>query len=87
MQNENRIHLVPRPEPRPASVQEACEEPQAKPPKRKSSLDPRDLVRETLAIAGECREVLSSPHPAKNQLLVDLVASLAVARLRKRGRR
>jgi len=87
MQNENRIHLVPRPGPRLASAREQFEEPQATPPKRKSTLDPRDLVRETLAIARECREVLAGPRSAKNQLLVDLVASLAVARLQKRGRR
>jgi hypothetical protein len=48
---------------------------------------PQDIVRETLAIAWECREVLAAHPMSKDQLLVDLVASLAVARLKKRGQR
>jgi hypothetical protein len=57
-----------------------------KPRKRKPRpLGPQDIVRETLAIAWECREVFGSNPISKNQLLVDLVASLAVARLKKRG--
>jgi hypothetical protein len=60
MQNERKIHLVPCPEPQflrpevrgPARV---------KPRKRRlRTVDPQDIVRETLAIARECREVLTA---------------------------
>jgi hypothetical protein len=50
-------------------------------------LDVKDIVRETLAIARECREVLAANPISKDQLLVDLVASLALARARKAGAR
>lgn len=52
--------------------------------KKKPRFDSRDIVRETLLIARECNEVVTA---CKSQLLIDLVASLAEARLRKRGAR
>jgi hypothetical protein len=87
MQNERKIHLVLRPEPQFLRSQ-LREVPRAKPRKRKAVMpSPTDIVRETLAIAWECREVLAAHPMSKDQLLVDLVASLAVARLKKRGQR
>jgi hypothetical protein len=85
MQSENRIHLVPCVEPKPARHPEARFVELVR-PRRNQALAARDIVRETLAIARECRKVVASSS-AKNQLLVDLVASLAVARLKKRGTR
>ena len=87
MRNENRIHLVPSIEPNAAQRSEAHFVELARPSRRNHALDARDVVRETLAIARECREVLASNPNSKNRLLVDLVASLAVARLKKRGAR
>jgi len=87
MQSERKIHLVSRPDPQ-FLRSEVRDTARIKPKKKKVMLvGPQDLVRETLAIAWECREVLASNPIAKNQLLVDLVASLAVARLKKRGAR
>jgi hypothetical protein len=85
MQKENRIHLVPYVEPKPVRHSESHFVELVR-PRRSQALDARDVVRETLAIARDCREVLAS-STAKNQLLVDLVVSLAVARLKKRGAR
>jgi hypothetical protein len=85
MQNERKIHLVPCPQL--AVRSERCGPAPAKLPNKRHTLDAKDVVRETLAIARECREVLASNPTSKNQLLVDLVASLAVARLQKRGAR
>jgi hypothetical protein len=48
-------------------------------------LDPQDIVRETLTVAGECGDVLAGIDLRKDQLLVELVASLVVVRLRKAG--
>ena len=87
MQNESKIHLVPRPEsqflrPRLRIV------PRSKPRKRKVvMLTPQDIVRETLVIAREHSEVLAGGPVSKDRLLIDLVASLALARLRKAGAR
>jgi hypothetical protein len=62
-------------------------EPQA--PSRKPDRSPslvlavEDIVRETLDIALECKQVLAAEHISKDQLLVGLVSSLVVARLQK----
>ena len=86
MQNEKRIHLVPRPEPQPAITSRLVVVRRAKQHKRKpAALDFKDIVRETLAFAWECREVLAANPVSKDQLLVELVASLALSRLRKAG--
>ena len=85
MQKENRIHLVPSVEPKPVRHSESHFVELVR-PRRNQALDARDIVRETLAIARECREVLAG-STTRNHLLVDLVASLAVARLKKRGTR
>jgi hypothetical protein len=83
MQNERKIHLVPRPE---LAVRlEECAQAPAKPPSKRHAVDAKDIVRETLVIARECRGVLASNPMTKDRLIVDLVASLAVARLKKRG--
>ncbi len=84
MQKVNRIHLVPAIEPKPARHPESQFVELVR-PRRNQALDARDIVRETLVIARECREVLASNTTSK--LFVDLVASLAVARLKKRGAR
>jgi hypothetical protein len=84
MQSENRIHLVPILEPKAKYSESRFVE--LVRPRRNQALDARDIVRETLAIARECRRVLAS-STTKNQLLVDLVASLAIARAKKRGQR
>jgi len=84
MQKVNRIHLVPSLEPKPVRHSEAHFVELVR-PRRNQAVDARDIVRETLAIARDCREVLTSNTTSK--LLVDLVASLAVARLKKRGAR
>lgn len=47
-------------------------------PSTHRELDPREIVRETLAIMHECSQAFAS-----DELLVDLVASLIVVRLRK----
>jgi len=86
MQKVNRIHLVPSIEPKPATHSESNFVELVR-PRRNQALDARDIVRETLAIARDCRGVLASNPNSKNRLLVDLVASLAVARLKKRGAR
>jgi hypothetical protein len=86
MLKENRIHLVPSTESGEANHSEPRFVELVRPARRNQGLDARDIVRETLAIARECRKVVASSN-AKNQLLVDLVASLAVARLKKRGTR
>ena len=86
MRNENRIHLVPSVEPKPMRHSESHFVELVR-PRRNHALDARDIVRETLVIARECRGVLASNSTSKNRLLVDLVASLAVARLKKRGAR
>jgi hypothetical protein len=83
MQDKNRIHLVPQREPRRAKLYEIQP---VKPSTDGPLLDAKDIVRETLAIARECGEVIAI-HPTSSPLLVDLVASLAVARLKKRGQR
>jgi hypothetical protein len=85
MQTVNRIHLVPSVEPKPVSHSESNFVELVR-PRRNQALDARDIVRETLAIARDCRKVLAS-STTRNHLLVDLVASLAVARLKKRGAR
>ena len=87
MRSENKIHLVPSVEPKSVRHSEARFVELVRPTRRNQALDARDVVRETLAIARECREVLASNPNSKNRLLVDLVASLAVARLKKRGAR
>jgi hypothetical protein len=46
------------------------------------AINPKDIVRETLAIVLECKEVLSADQ---DQLLVELVTSLALARSKRRG--
>jgi hypothetical protein len=86
MHDKNRIHLVPQDEPRPAAAAKLTEIRRTISITEAPNLDPKDIVRETLAIAGECSEVLSI-RSTQSQLLVDLVASLAVARLKKRGYR
>ena len=85
MQKVNRIHLVPSLEPKPVRHSESNFVELVR-PRRNQAPNARDIVRETLAIARECRKVVASSN-AKNQLLVDLVASLAVTRLKKRGAR
>jgi hypothetical protein len=88
MQNEKRIHLVPRPEPQPAITSRLVVVRRAKQHKRKpAALDFKDIVRETLAIAWECREVLAAHPVSKDQLLIELVASLAMVRAGKGGAR
>jgi hypothetical protein len=86
MHDKNRIHLVPQHEARLAGPAKLTEIRRTISITEAPNLDPKDIVRETLAIAGECREVLSF-RSTQSQLLVDLVASLAVARLKKRGHR
>ena len=87
MQNESKIHLVPRPDhqflrPTLRVV------PRSKTRKRKiAALTPQDIVRETLVIAREHSEVLAGALVSKDRLLIDLVASLALARIRKAGQR
>jgi hypothetical protein len=46
-----------------------------------------DIVRETLTIARECDEALASSDLKKDRVLIDLVASLVIVRLRKAGAR
>jgi hypothetical protein len=88
MQNERKIHLVPRTEPQPAPTSRVVVVRRTKQLKRKPAvLDVKDIVRETLAIARDCREVLAANPISKDQLLIDLVASLALARARKAGAR
>ena len=88
MQNEKRIHLVPRPEPQPAITSRLVVVRRAKQHKRKpAAFDFKDIVRETLTIARDCREVLAANPISKDQLLVDLVSSLVLARIRKAGAR
>ena len=65
MHTEHKIHLVPR-----AGLASA----QAK----RRQLDPREIVRETLAIMHECSQAFES-----NELLVDLVTSVIVVRMKK----
>jgi hypothetical protein len=48
-------------------------------------LNTEDIVRETLTVAHECGEALVGIDLRKDQLLVELVASLVVVRLRKAG--
>jgi hypothetical protein len=50
-----------------------------------TNLNPQDIVRETLNIAHECGEALAEVDIKKDQLLVELVSSLVVVRLRKAG--
>jgi hypothetical protein len=77
MQSENKIHLVPRTETQFLRPQLRVV-PRAKTRKRKVTvLTPQDIVRETLVIAREHQEVLAGGHISKDQLLIDLVASLA----------
>jgi hypothetical protein len=88
MQNERKIHLVPRTEAQPAPTSRVVVVRRTKQLKRKPAvLDVKDIVRETLAIARDCREVLAANPISKDQLLIDLVASLALARARKAGAR
>jgi hypothetical protein len=72
----NRIKLVESPVP-------------ARRPDRSPSLvlDVEDIVRETLDIALECKQVLAAERISKDQLLVGLISSLVIARLQKRGSR
>ncbi len=72
----NRIKLVESPVP-------------ARKPERPPSfvLDVEDIVRETLDIALECKQVLATEEMSKEQLLIGLVSSLVVVRLQKRGQR
>jgi hypothetical protein len=87
MQSENKIHLVPRPETQFLRPQLHVV-PRAKTRKRRvAALTPQDIVRETLAIARQHSEVLAGGPISKDQLLIDLVASLALARIRKVGTR
>lgn len=46
-------------------------------------LDPKDIVRETLTIARDCGQAPAGIDLKKDHLLVELVASLVVVRLRK----
>ena len=46
-----------------------------------------DIVRETLTIARECDEALANSDLKKDRVLIDLVASLVIVRLRKAGAR
>ena len=79
MHTNSKIHLVDRRQP-----QSAIEsEPGALPPRRQ--IEPVEIVRETLAIAHECGQTLSGIDLKKDQLLIELVASLVVVRLRKAG--
>ena len=48
-------------------------------------LDPRDIVRETLTVIRECDGALAGSDPEQDHLLIELVASLVVVRLRKTG--
>jgi hypothetical protein len=50
-------------------------------------LDPRDIVRETLTVVRECDGALAGIDLKKDHLLVELVASLVVVRLRRAGSR
>jgi hypothetical protein len=76
MQNERKIHLVLRPEPQFLRPQLRVVA-RAKSRKRKpGTVGPQEIVRETLAIAWECREVLAAHPMSKDQLLVDLTYEL-----------
>jgi hypothetical protein len=87
MQNESKIHLVSRPEAQFLRPQLRVV-PRSKPRKRKvAALTAQDIVRETLVIAREHRDVLAGGPISKDHLLIDLVASLALARIRKAGQR
>jgi hypothetical protein len=79
MHADSKIHLVGRPELQPISKSESRKKAQAK--------QVGDIVRETLTVARECVEALAESDFEKDQLLIDLVASLVVARLRKAGGR
>jgi hypothetical protein len=86
MQNERKIHLVSGPEPQ-FLRSEVRDTARIKRRKKLRTVGAQDIVRETLAIAWECREVLAVHPISKDQLLVELVASLALARIRKAGAR
>ena len=78
MHNDSKIHLVARRE-----VQKARDTP----PREGSALVKQvgDIVRETLTVARECNEAIARSDLKKDQLLIELVASLVVVRLRKAG--
>ena len=79
MQNQNRIHLVGRNE-----LQSTLNS-QLRILPAVTSLDAQDIVRETLTVAHECGDALAGIDVCQDQLLVELVASLVVVRLRKAG--
>ena len=80
MQNQNRIHLVGRNE-----LQSTLNAQLRILPADREPLSPEDIVRETLTVAHECGDVLAGVDVHQDQLLVELVASLVVVRLRKAG--
>lgn len=82
MQNQNRIHLVGGQE-----LQSALNSQLRILPAMNEALSPEDIVRETLTVAHECGDALFGIDVRKDQLLVELVASLVVVRLRKAGSR
>jgi hypothetical protein len=53
--------------------------------KAEHEIDAKAIVRETLVIARECGQILAVIECPTDQLLVELVASLAVVRARKAG--
>ncbi len=79
MQRIHEIHLVGRSELQ-AAINAAPEDLH---PLR--DINPQDIVRETLTIAPECGEALAGIDVHKDQLPIELVASLVVVRLRKAG--
>ena len=81
MQNQNRIHLVGRNELQSTLNSQLRILPAA------PLLNPEDIVRETLTVAHECGDALAGIDADKDQLLVELVASLVIVRLRKVGAR
>jgi hypothetical protein len=74
MQNDTRIHLV------------GCREYQSA-TDSELSRNIGDIVRETLTIARDCDEELARSNLKKDPLLIELIASLVVVRLRKAGGR
>ena len=80
MQNQNRIHLVGRNE-----LQSTLNSQLRILPATREALNPEDIVRETLTVARECGDALVGIAVRQDQLLIELVASLVVVRLRKAG--
>jgi polysaccharide deacetylase 2 family uncharacterized protein YibQ len=77
MHNESKIHLVARRELQSARNTASRE--------GSALAKVGDIVRETLTVARECSEALAGSDLRKDQLLIELIASVVVVRLRKAG--